>query len=610
MSTMTKTPSGCVVTGPEALVEAGYEAPATESLVDDPQYLFLRAELDRWCGRLPGLHTPREADGSGGTPPKEHQLKHAAVQALRQHGLMAWSMGTGKTMQSILVILMRYGHRMLAGGLRPGTIQIACPGFVRSVWVKELTRSNLQDYVVVIEDEADMRSASAPIWVYADDLPRRQSARGKAMKRAGTGLRLHLDGRTYFGGHVLAKVLAKEFPPSMLVVDEVHRLRKGTERTRCMGIVGRKARHRLGLTGTPMDGWVHHAAAVLAFIYGQRTTAFPYTVAEFARTFTRTQVVNVDVATGREAAGKEKAAPGVDILKVPAFLRATRHLMHRLNLTDDEVKANVVFPPTVVHDGLQTMDLGHRMFYETVLAQGLKDIKAARGMAAGLLRSRTMLTVMHDLRSASSEPHELGYELERSTAVARRLVDIVREYSAQGRKGLIGTNLVGESRMLHRVLEKAGLKGIRLYADDPGAAKKSMGLDRREDLIEDFMDDPDVHYLICNKELVAEGLNLAETASYAVSCSFGYRSTLHEQWLGRVVRPGQQWPHVNVHILGHVDTIDVYIRELVGAKTAANASLIDLDFAGGVQVATQGASIEKDLVDVVLKTMEEQIDAA
>jgi SNF2 family DNA or RNA helicase len=180
---------------------------------------------------------------------------------------------------------------------------------------------------------------------------------------------------------------------------------------------------------------------------------------------------------------------------------------------------------------------------------------------------------------ASVAPWDLGFK-DVDTAMIKMIVDIVRVHKAEGRKGLIGTTFIEESRRIHQALAKAGIQGVRLYAQDPKAPKKLLKQDDREDLIEQFMEDPDCVYLIANKELVAEGLNLAETASYTVSCSNGYRANVESQWLARVARPGQQWPQVDAYTLLNDGTIDIYIHQLLQAKIDATAALIDLDFSG------------------------------
>lgn len=590
---------------PAELEALGFEAPVLDTLELTPLYAVWQKTFEGLIRQLPGLRTPR-VGLEGGTPPKPHQLRHAGIGLQRRHNFYSWGMGAGKTCCAALHVLGRYGHLLFAGlkgrsieevadkfdktfeevegalarkcSLRPGVVQIVAPRHtLEQVWVKELSRMNLGAFVEVIRSEEQMLQSTAPIWVYHFDFPKEQSKRGILQRKAKEGLRLKPKGGTYFLGHPVAKVLARRFRAGLLIVDEIHRLRPGTARTEAMRIVRRKAKHVIGLTGTPMDGWVSQAANILGFIYGPDSRSYPYTDEDFAKRFTRTRIANTDFATGKETVGREKPMPGIAHMQIPAFVKATRPLMHRLNLTDPEIKANVVYPPVQRHKVLVTMGPAQAMLYREWHRTRLEALQEALEQGRGFQTRNNVLTLLNELRLGSSAPWELGY-LEPTTALIDNAIAIVRQHQAEGRKGLIGTTFVKESRYIHEALARAGFKGVRLYATDDGLAKKTLKPDDREALIEQFVDEPDCAYLIATKELVAEGLNLAETASYSISCSHGWRSNIEDQWRARIERPGQVWPHVDAYTLLNDETVDLYIYQMLMAKSAASSGLIDLDF--------------------------------
>lgn len=617
---------------PSELVKAGYEAEPPATLEGTPAFLAWQAELAQWIERLPGLRTPRLPDGSGGTPPKPHQLRHAAIGLQRRSTLFAWSMGTGKTALSILHILGWYGRQLFAGlpkgpdvlaywlakrgeeathayllsrcTLPPGSIQIVLPRHVRNVWVKELARMNLGWACAIIEREDQLATCQAPIWIYHYDWLREQSTKGKAMKRAQGGLRFKPDGAGLtFWGHPLAKVVAKRHPPSLLILDEVHRLREGTLRTQLLALVRAKAKRVLALTGTPMDGWVHQVATLLGITHREHSPLYPFDNQDFAKRFTRTGAITVAIATGAESGeARIRPVPGINHSQIPAFLKATRHLMHRLNLQDPEVKANVAYPPVKSHKLVLTMDFAQQVFYQDHYREGLKAIQDSFKHHSGARLRMNMLSLMNGLRLASSAPWSQGFQPDR-TALLEALLAIVGKHAAEGRKGLIGTTFIEESRMLHAALQQAGFKGVRLYASDPALSRnKTLSASAREELLETFQDDPACVYLIANKELVAEGLNLAETASYTVSCSSGYRPYVETQWLHRVVRPGQVHPHVDAYRLMNAGTIDLYIDQLLQRKLAATAAMVDLDFS----LQQDDAGTMLDPVDLAVMLLNDQ----
>lgn len=494
--------------------------------------------------------------------------------------------------------------------LPPGTIQIAGPRHIlNQVWMVELARMNLDWAAEVITSEAQIMASTAPIWFYdLNNFPKAQTRKGRAMKASGRGVRLKPDGKgVYFAGHQIAKLISKRFSPSLLVIDEAHRLKDQSERTRCMRIIRRKAKRVIELTGTPMDGWVEDAATLLSFAYGENSVAYPFTDADFSRRFTKKDIVATDIATGKESAErKDRPVPGVNLGQIPAFSKAIRHLMHRLTLTDPEVGKFVVYPPVVHELEIIKMDPDQAAFYRQRHQQGLIAIKEALLSGDRSFKAmNNMLTLLMELRMASTCPWVLGYQSQDTTALVRRVVELVGKYKAEGRKGLLGTTFVQESRFIYDALQAAGFSGVRLYTQDPTLAKKSMSASQREAMIERFQDDPDCDFMIANKDLVAEGLNLSETASYLISCSKGWRANIDAQWDGRVIRPGQIHTHVNKHTLINGETACVYVDQMSNAKAIATASMIDMDFSQ-VLAPTSGAKTTIDTFELAARLAQEQ----
>ncbi len=619
------------VSSPQELLKLGYEAEPLVTLETTEAYTRYRASFDKWIRKLPGLRTPRALDGTGGTPPRPHQLRHAAIACQRPVSFLAHSMGTGKTGASIIVMLGPYGDRLFAGlrgqpdgalelwlakrgeqstgrylrskcELGPGTIQIMTPGHVSNVWLKELERMNLGWACQVLNSEADVRESQAPIWIYNYDFVKRQTKRGIAMRQAGNGTRFKHDGsELYFWGHPVAKLLNKRYPPSLLVLDEIHRCRKDSDRTELVRLVRSKAKRVVVLTGTPMDGWVEHTAAILGTAYREKSVAYPYKDAEFAKRFTNKGLVNLDVGTGRESAeAKRRPVPGVSAGQIPAFMQSTVHTVHRLNLNDPEVLANVVYPKAnrIIEEIYP--DLEHQLLYQDVYKNGLEELKAALLAGKSFQTRNNMLTLINRLRMASVAPWELDYRRP-DTALVRRVVEIVKQEHAQGKKGLIGCTFVAEGRYIHEALQRAGLNGTRLYVKDSEATPKAMNRTQQAQALERFMDDPAIPYLLSNKELVAEGHNMAESTGYLVSTSQGFRSNIEDQWEGRVIRPGQPQSVVNAYSLVNQDMVCVYIFQLIMRKRKATRALVDLEFDDDENLDSLAAAVDiEELSDMIV----------
>jgi hypothetical protein len=281
-------------------------------------------------------------------------------------------------------------------------------------------------------------------------------------------------------------------------------------------------------------------------------------------------------------------------------MQATGHTVHRLNLSDPEVKANVVYP--AINRLVENIypDLEHQLLYQDVYKNGLEELKAALLAGKSFQTRNNMLTLINRLRMASVAPWELDYRRP-DTALVRRVVEIVKQEHAQGRKGLIGCTFVAEGRYIHEALQRAGFNGIRLYAQDPGASPKLMNRRHRDEALERFMDDPAIPYILSNKELVAEGLNMAESTGYLVSTSQGFRSNIEDQWEGRVVRPGQPLPVVNVYNLTNQDMVCVYIYQLIMRKRKATRALVDLEFDDDESLDSLAAAVDiEELTDMIV----------
>lgn len=594
-----------ILKSPEDLETNNLKVLPSSTLLDTPEYVIARGKLEAWCSRLPGLNTPWPV----GIPPKEHQMMYSSLGLLRRHNFLSWTMGVGKTLTALLHILGWYGDQLFykmdwdmfnslpdveskntilnltESNLPPGTVQILAPKHtLNHVWMHHLKMVGLDRFAEVIQSESQIHNSTAPIWVYHFDFLKQQTTQGKRLKKDGLGFRLKGD-TTQFIGHQIYKTIAKFRPPSFMVVDEVHRLRSGSDRTRVVSHLRTKAKRVLALSGTPMDGWVEHLGTVLQFVYGPKTPAFPFTDKEFADKFTRTKVVTTDIATGGETVGRERPVPGVSQLQIPQFIKIIKPLMHRLNLSDPEVKGNVVFPPAYFHRVLVNMDVKQQMFYDSLHITGkrhMNSILTASGSKA--LQRKNMLELITNLRLASNAPGALDY-VGPPIAKLEVILDIAKKFKQEGRKLLIYTNFIEEGREVAKYLNQQHIKTVRLYANDNNSSPKTLKQSQREEILEQFQEDPEVICLVASLELVSEGLTLTE-ASGIIRPSRPWRAALDWQGLARAIRPGQVHTHVDVYDLVNDGSIDIYIEQLLNAKIKATQAFIDRDFSNQDELNT------------------------
>jgi superfamily II DNA or RNA helicase len=583
---------------PESLEAAGFQLAPLKTLEQDSLFnQYLRKQLKLYLSN-PYIQA---------RPPRPYQAKYAALYACRASNFPIWDMGVGKSFLACMVIHLWYGDALKrgvktkgnksaeeAGFVRPGAIQIVAPRHtLKLTWLdKELKAAGLSDYVQIIFSEDDIVKSDKPIWLYSYDLLSRQTYSGKKMSSQNreeedpnklVGMRKRGQTR-YFLGRTISRLIARQYPPKLLIADEIHRLRANTERTRCFKQVSRKAKEKIGMTGTPMDGWVEHISTVLGITYGLETKQFPYTEEIFTKKFTRVKTVNQDWATGEESkVSKERQVPGVNPAQLPEFYRATKHLMHRLMIRDPEVDGQVQFPPVNLHVMELSMTKDHEDFYNKVRKEQEGAIQATldqveRGEITVWKGKKTVLGKIQNLRAASSFPWSVDFTdpVDVCTEKIKTTIDICNKAKQDGRKVIVFTSFINTGNKIYRSLLQAGIGAVRVYATDENSSPKTLSPSMRDERIEQFQesDVEDCTVLVANIALISEGLTLTE-ASVIINHDHSWRALVRAQGISRVVRPGGRMEGVDVYELLHKGTVDKYVWDLVWAKELANRALVD-----------------------------------
>lgn len=583
-------PSKLVVRSPEEFNNLGLTIVEGQNTLDDPDIQKWRSHLTTIVKNVPSMVS---------RPPRPYQFESALIGMTRPNNLFAYEAGTGKSYIAALVImgLFSNGYEPMGGLLkhRPGTIHIVAPKHtLRLVWVKELVKAGLVQLndkheiiggvAEIIDSEKKLRLSKAPIFIYHYDFLKSQTAKGREKKRK----------------EPLFKLIRKRWHPTLLVMDEVHRLRTGTERTHAVKELRKKAKRVLALTGTPMDGWVEHLANILGVVYRENSAEFPYTVSGFTRKFTRKEMSGRDYVTGNEdgKAVKKRPAPGIAVDQLPLFYRTTAHLMHRLTFADPRVSPFVVFPKMDHHIIKLTMTPEHKAHYDAVHTKVMKQIYDAIQAYDAKQLSYTatranVLTHLNALRAAVNYPWEQGGP--QTTVKIEALKDFALQAKAEGRKFIIFTNRIAVGRKLQEVMKAAGVNTVRIYDTDEQVTPKNLNQEARDILIEKFQEDPDVHGMIGNTELVSEGLTLIE-ASKGAHADHDWRSHSWSQANARYVRPGQEYDPTFVGDYLIDQTVDCYVHAGMLKKAKATLQTIDRQFDGGESATIDPLDVARTLL--------------
>lgn len=592
-----------VLKDPSDLETYGLQIVDNKTLLDTAVFKEQEQVLNYWISKVAALSQ---------RPPRPYQKRYAGIAACRPRNLLAHEQGLGKTYETILIILARYGSALLGKQprLRRGAIQLIVPRHTMELaWLKEFKICGLEQHVDMILSEHDVRSSRKPIWLLDYDFLKRQTEDGKKLAKAGKQ-RVRLTNKkvdSVFVGKPMWKLIRRVARPHFVAFDEIHMLREGSDRTAAIEHYVRGVKNRLGLTGTPIDGWVEHLATILKIIYGQENNIFPWNEKSFTKRFTRERIIDQDYVTGEvgTATPRKAKAPGINPDQIPEFYRATRHLMHRLIIRDPEVVGQVKFPPVNYHMIPVTLSDEHQAYYLTAhttmvkaMAQELEKIKSQetnlRRLQANVLQHISIL------KEAASTPWTLASKAglvpftSKETAKILKSIEIASQAVAEGRKVIIYTNQVAAGNALLKAAEAQNLKALRIYADDKFTRPVHLTQDERNHRIETFLmsqgkDAP--HVLIGNLGLLATGLTMTE-ASVIIHHDHDWKANKYRQGNSRVIRPSQVWPHVDVYDLAGVGTIDNYILSAMLRKAKANDELIDRRFS----LETQ---LEEEEVDAI-----------
>lgn len=557
------------------------------TMLNDPLYIFNRARIQAFIDQSPEMSK---------RPPWEYQIRNSAVAACRPRNLLAHEQGLGKTYETIMIILARYGDILLGKGHKTpkrNTITILAPRHtLNHVWKHEFETCGLGHLVDIILDENDVRMARKPIWLMdVNNFLKNQSSRGKELETLGkqrTRINRYEEVEHYSLGWPMWKLVRQLAFPHMVVIDEIHNLRGESDRTESITQYVRGVKNRLGLTGTPADGWVHHLASEIKVVYGEENLEFPWTAKSFSKRFTRTRVVDMDYVTGDSGSeATRRPAPGINPDQIPEFHKAIRHLVHRQVYRDPEVSAHVKFPPVKHELVLCDMDPEHAEYYHGLSQHVIKLIEEALkqidGGTTNIFRQKqNVLTHLKLLQTAECAPWSIDPEIykpfpERPINKMEKLLDIAGKAVAEGRKVIVFTNRKAVGRPLTEMFRNNGFGVLRIYSEDETDRPRNLKQEQREDRIESFLADDDKQVIVANLELVSTGLTLTQ-ASVIAHYDYDWKSNPYKQGNSRIIRPGQVWPYVNIWDLVTQGTVSKYIYYAMINKVRANSEMIDRQF--------------------------------
>ncbi|PYC80539.1 DNA helicase [Streptomyces tateyamensis] len=340
--------------------------------------------------------------------------------------------------------------------------------------------------------------------------------------------------------------------PSMLILDEAHRMKlgaRGTYGSACLAL-GPLSRRRLILTGTPAPNGARDLESLLSFVWPGRGR----------------RVVNDAVAGGDLAYASA-------VLK-PLFTRTTKH---ELGLPPFEPRIRYVEMPPL-----------HREIYDALVGRYSARAEGSRGdfdsLGKALLRLLMAATSPALLVEGSSRYEPLAYQVPPLEALPtdslfsllqnlpsyelspkyQETLSIVAENAAAGRKTLVWTTFVRSLTTLEGLLTSYQPAVVH------GGSKD------REEQLRRFREDPDCMVLLSNPATLGEGISLHHVCHDAVYVDRDFMAGRFLQSLDRIHRLGlDPDAETRVTVLAASGTVDEVVALRLEEKLEFMGRILD-----------------------------------
>ncbi|MFE2234133.1 DEAD/DEAH box helicase [Streptomyces sp. NPDC059442] len=340
--------------------------------------------------------------------------------------------------------------------------------------------------------------------------------------------------------------------PSMILLDEAHRMKLGAEGTygaACLAL-GPRARHRLILTGTPAPNGVKDIENLFGFVWPGH---------------------------GRQKV--TQAVAGGDLAKASQVLRP---------LFTRTTKGELGLPPVTTTLRMLPMPPLHQEVYEALIGRFSARAAGAEGdfqalgkiivymlmaatspalLAVGTTRYEPLMYQVPPLAVPEGSPlfdlmRDLpSYEM---SPKYREVLAIVAENAAKGRKTLVWSTFIRSLNTLERMLKE--FRPAMVHG----------GTEDREAEIERFRKDPDCMVLLSNPATLGEGISLHHDCHDAVYVDRDFAAGRFLQSLDRIHRLGlAPETETRVTVLASEGSIDEVVDQRLADKLLFMGRILD-----------------------------------
>ncbi|MEX2443606.1 MAG: DEAD/DEAH box helicase [Alkalispirochaeta sp.] len=348
------------------------------------------------------------------------------------------------------------------------------------------------------------------------------------------------DARVILTTYSITRIDIEELLPiefSYLILDESQHI-KNVNAKRTMAILGLKARHRLALSGTPVENNLSELFSLFRFL----NPSFFGTKSRFSREYGKPIQEEKDDQVLKELRQKI----------YPFMLRRLKQDV----LTDLPDKSEQTL--------LVDLDAEHLEIYHRRRSYLKEKIREAVEKNGVFKASFIILQAMAELRRLAGIPEDDG-EYPGRSAKREQLIDMITEIRENGHKCLVFTNFLAAVEMLSADLHHAGVTNLVMT----GATGN------RQELVHRFQTDPEIGAFIMTLKTGGVGLNLT-AADYVFIYDPWWNRAAESQAVDRTHRIGQQNPVFSYRIIAR-DTIEEKMLQLQQQKAELASAILSSD---------------------------------
>ncbi len=407
----------------------------------------------------------------------------------------------------------------------------------------------------------------------------------------------------------IASILSRAFKNGIIVIDEIT-LMQGDTSARSRALRGLQARYRLGMTGTPIKNYIAQAFWPLWWCLRDGSTRLGYRYVggrtKFEGDFS---VIEWEIAKGKLQA--RKALPEVTNLSMFWRLLASSTIRRQKEETGE------VLMPKFYYDINTPLGIAQReqtdkwlKDFPRLFEQKYPDAPVVKAnmheIMAPMLGLQQKLDYACTIPLADPDWEWTGIEgVSNWTPSMLKTIELTMALAKQGKKVLVGSNLVATSQFVADTLVQKGVKAIHILDEDGKTANK----EKRAQRVYSFQTD-DVQVFCAGVKAIRLGHNL-DAAEAVVLHGLDWDFETLDQFVNRVHRLTSKNPiHVYV-VLPRNDSGDTFTTKkwsILGMKGQAAELALDGRLLDRHETELDKSQVVRDLMARGITATGDEID--